>query len=142
MGLALSLLYVVIKNPMIHAQAPTENATVRWTSVGMRRYVLGAVLFGALSVFASSAFADDTGSTPTPTPSAVNTTLPPVPATAKGLGYTDAATVSYAFGGALVRTGVTLFVLAPSPDEQENHALRVAARVASGGGCLQLEGVW
>lgn len=127
---------------MIHTQAPTENATDRWSGIGMRRYLLGAVLFGALSVVASSAFADDTVSTETPTPTAVNTALPSVPAITKRLAYTDAATASYALGGALVRTGVTLFVLAPSPDEQENHALRVAARVASRGGCLQLEGVW
>lgn len=56
--------------------------------------------------------------------------------------YTDAATVSFALGGALVATGVTLFVLAPSPDKQEKNSLRVAARYASSGGRLQLEGVW
>jgi len=56
--------------------------------------------------------------------------------------YANAATVSYAVGGALLATGVTLFVLAPSPDNQERHALRVAARVATGGGRLQLEGAW
>jgi hypothetical protein len=56
--------------------------------------------------------------------------------------YSDAATVSFAVGGALLATGVTLFVLAPSPDKEEKHALRVAARYASGGGRLQLEGVW
>jgi tetratricopeptide (TPR) repeat protein len=57
-------------------------------------------------------------------------------------GYGDAATVSFAVGGALVATGVTLFVLAPAPDNQERHALRVAARVAPGVGRLQLEGAW
>lgn len=57
-------------------------------------------------------------------------------------GYADAATVSFALGGALVATGVTLFVLAPGPDDKEKNALRVAARYASGGGRLQLEGVW
>jgi tetratricopeptide (TPR) repeat protein len=56
--------------------------------------------------------------------------------------YSDAATVSFALGGALVATGVTLFVLAPAPDANEQHALRIAARVASGGGRLQLEGAW
>ena len=40
------------------------------------------------------------------------------------------------------RAGVTLLVLAPAPDHQERHALRVAARVANSGGRLQLEGVW
>lgn len=56
--------------------------------------------------------------------------------------YTDAATVSFALGGALLATGVTLFALAPSPDNKEQHSLRVAARYASGGGRVQLEGVW
>ncbi|HYQ45725.1 MAG TPA: hypothetical protein VER11_27315 [Polyangiaceae bacterium] len=54
----------------------------------------------------------------------------------------DAATVSFALGGALLATGVTLFVVAPSADNQEKHALRVAARYASSGGRVQLEGVW
>ena len=56
--------------------------------------------------------------------------------------YSEASTVSLAVGGALLATGVTLFVLAPAPDNQERHALRVAARVASNGGRLQLEGAW
>ena len=56
--------------------------------------------------------------------------------------YTDAATVSFALGGALLATGVTLFVLAPGPDDKEQHALRLAARYASNGGRVQLEGVW
>jgi uncharacterized membrane protein YhiD involved in acid resistance len=50
--------------------------------------------------------------------------------------------VSFALGGALVATGITLFVLAPAPDKKEQHALRVAARVAPGVGRLQLEGAW
>jgi hypothetical protein len=57
--------------------------------------------------------------------------------------YANAAAVSFALGGALVATGVTLFVLAPAPDKQEKHALRIAARVAgTTGGRLQLEGAW
>ena len=64
------------------------------------------------------------------------------PSKSNSLIYTDAATVSFALGGALVATGVTLFVLAPSPDKQEKNALRVAARYAGSGGRLQLEGVW
>jgi len=56
--------------------------------------------------------------------------------------YADASSVSFAVGGALLATGVTLFVLAPAPDDQEKHALRVAAHVATNGGRLQLEGVW
>jgi hypothetical protein len=42
----------------------------------------------------------------------------------------------------LFATGLTLFVLAPSPDNEEKHALRVAARYAPNGGRVQLEGVW
>ena len=57
-------------------------------------------------------------------------------------GYSTASTVSFALGGALIATGVTLFVLAPGPDDKEQHALRVAARYASSGGRLQLEGAW
>lgn len=56
--------------------------------------------------------------------------------------YSQAATVSLALGGALLATGVTLFVLAPSADNQEQHSLRVAAHVATNGGRLQLEGAW
>ena len=107
----------------------------------MRRYFLGACLLGSLSV-ANSALAEDTASSRTPR--LVDVALPEVPASSKRshLEYSDAASASYAAGGALVRTGITLFVLAPSPDEQVNHSLRVAARVARSGGCLQLEGVW
>jgi hypothetical protein len=54
----------------------------------------------------------------------------------------DAATLSFAVGGALFATGVTLLVLAPGPDNQEKNSLRVAARYAPNGGRLQLEGVW
>jgi hypothetical protein len=64
------------------------------------------------------------------------------PSKSNSLVYTDAARVSFALGGALLATGVTLFVLAPSPDREEKHALRVAARYVGSGGKLQLEGVW
>ena len=58
-------------------------------------------------------------------------------------GYSDAATVSFAVGGTLLATGITLWVLAPAPDNKEKNApLRVAARVMGDGGRLQLEGVW
>jgi hypothetical protein len=58
-------------------------------------------------------------------------------------GYNEAAMVSFAVGGTLLATGVTLFVLAPAPDSKEQHApLRLAARVAGSGGRLQLEGAW
>ena len=56
--------------------------------------------------------------------------------------YSDVATVSFAVGGTLFATGVTLFVLAPSVDRKEKHALRVAAKVVGNGGRRQLEGVW
>jgi len=56
--------------------------------------------------------------------------------------YSNAAMTSFALGGALLATGVTLFVLAPSPDNKEKNALRVAAKYANSGGRLQLEGVW
>jgi hypothetical protein len=64
------------------------------------------------------------------------------PGTANKSVYSEAATVSFAVGSALLATGVTLFVLAPSSDNKESHALRVAARYASSGGRVQLEGVW
>jgi hypothetical protein len=64
------------------------------------------------------------------------------PSRSSRAGYSDASTVSFAVGGALVATGITLFVLAPAPDNKEQHALRVAARVAPGVGRLQLEGAW
>lgn len=58
-------------------------------------------------------------------------------------GYSDAATVSFAVGGTLIATGITLWVLAPSADNKEKNApLRVAAHVGGGGGRLQLEGAW
>jgi len=57
-------------------------------------------------------------------------------------GFSDAAAVSFALGGTLVATGVTLFVFAPGPDHKQETALRVAARYASSGGRLQLEGAW
>jgi hypothetical protein len=61
----------------------------------------------------------------------------------KASGYSEASTVSLAVGGALLATGITLLVLAPSPDNQEKHApLRVAARVGGSGGRLLLEGAW
>jgi len=56
--------------------------------------------------------------------------------------FSDAAAVSFALGGTLLATGVTLFVLAPSPDNKQENALRVAARYGRSGGRVQLEGVW
>ena len=56
--------------------------------------------------------------------------------------YNGAAAVSLAVGGTLLATGVTLLVLAPAPDHNDAHALRVAAHPTGNGGRLQLEGVW
>lgn len=56
--------------------------------------------------------------------------------------YSNVATTSFALGGALLATGITLFVLAPGPDKKETSATRIAARPARDGGRLQLEGVW
>jgi len=64
------------------------------------------------------------------------------PSSSNKSAYADAATLGYALGGALLATGVTLFVVAPSPDNKEKNSLRVAARYAGSGGRLQLEGVW
>jgi len=64
------------------------------------------------------------------------------PSSANQNALSNAATVSYALGGTLLATGVTLFVLAPGPDGKQQNALRVAARYASSGGRLQLEGAW
>jgi len=64
------------------------------------------------------------------------------PSPANRSAFSDAAAVSFALGGTLLATGVTLFVLAPSPDHKQENALRVAARYASSGGRVQLEGAW
>lgn len=98
-------------------------------SVGLAGIGAGAV-FSALSRGADTPSTCAKGATQcTPSPASKNS-------------YADAAAVSFALGGALLATGVTLFVLAPSADNQEKHALRVAARYASGGGRVQLEGAW
>ena len=98
-------------------------------SVGLAGLGAGAV-FSAMSHNASEAKRCPNGALQC-TPSASNQST-----------WSDAATVSYALGGTLLATGVTLFVLAPSADKQEKNALRVAARYASSGGRLQLEGAW
>jgi len=98
-------------------------------SVGLAGLGAGAV-FSALSRNANDASACAKGAASCTQNSTSKATL------------SDAATVSFALGGALLATGVTLFVVAPSADNQEKHALRVAARYASSGGRVQLEGVW
>ena len=106
-----------------------RTAGVVTGSVGLAGIGAGA-LFGALSRNADS------------TSTCVKGVVQCTPSKSNSMVYTDAATVSFALGGALLATGVTLFVLAPSPDNKEQHALRVAARYASSGGRVQLEGVW
>jgi len=106
-----------------------RTAGVVTGSVGLAGIGAGA-LFGALSRNADNAS------------TCVKGVVQCTPSRSSSVIYTDAETVSYAIGGALLATGVTLFVVAPSADQQERHALRVAARYASSGGRLQLEGVW
>jgi hypothetical protein len=107
-----------------------RTAGVVTGSVGLAGLGAGAV-FRVMSRNANEA-KNCTGSAVECTPSA----------SSKSSSLADAAAVSFALGGALVATGVTLFVLAPSPDNKEQHALRVAARYANSGGRVQLEGVW
>jgi serine/threonine-protein kinase len=120
-------------NPVPMANNDRQNA---YRTAGMVTGGVGLAGLGAGAVFnALSHNADDTKSC---APGAAQCT----PNKGNRNGYADAATVSLALGGALVATGVTLFVLAPAPDKQEKHALRVAARVTGSGGRLQLEGAW
>jgi len=104
-----------------------RTAGVVTGSVGLAGLGAGAV-FSAMS--RNDAKSCATGA-PQCTPSAANKSA-----------FSDAAAVSFALGGTLLATGVTLFVLAPSADRKPENALRVAARYASSGGRLQLEGAW
>jgi hypothetical protein len=106
-----------------------RTAGVVTGSFGLAGLGAGAV-FSAMSRNASDA------------KSCSNSQLQCTPSPSNKSALSDAATVSFALGGTLLATGVTLFVLAPSPDKQEKNALRVAARYASSGGRLQLEGSW
>ncbi len=72
------------------------------------------------------------------------------PARSGRAGYSDAATVSYAVGGTLLATGITLFVLAPALRTMQ-RAARATARLHRRRppaarrrlvGRLQLEGAW
>jgi hypothetical protein len=117
--------------PVSNRRSTFRTAGVVTGSVGLAGIGAGAV-FSALSKNADDANTCARGviqCTPTKTNS--------------GNGYSEASVVSFAVGGALLATGITLFVLAPSPDNQERHApLRVAAHVTSNGGRLQLEGAF
>ncbi|HEX3775208.1 MAG TPA: tetratricopeptide repeat protein [Polyangiaceae bacterium] len=127
---------VPVLEPMAEPVAgSSRRATFR--TAGVVTGSVGLAGIGAGAVFSAlSRNADDSQSCSRPTPQCT----PTKPNAANN--YSEAAAVSFAVGGALLATGVTLFVLAPSPDNQEKHALRVAAHVASNGGRLQLEGSW
>jgi hypothetical protein len=114
----------------------SNNRRKTFQTAGIVTGGVGVAGIGAGAVFSALARSADDANTCARgviqcTPSASNRTA-----------YSNAATVSVALGGAMLATGITLFVLAPAPDDQEKHALRVAARVATNGGRLQLEGVW
>jgi hypothetical protein len=106
-----------------------RTAGVVTGSVGLAGLGAGA-LFGAMAHSAESASACAKSAAQCP------------PNKSNSATYGEAAAVSLALGGALLATGVTLFVLAPSADQEKKESLRVAARYAAGGGRLQLEGVW
>ena len=122
-------------NPVAVANNSRQNA---YRTAGLVTGGVGLAGLGAGAVFNALSHTDDAKSC---TSNMVQCT----PGKNQGAsnGYANAAAVSFAVGGALVATGVTLFVLAPAPDKNEQHALRVAARVnGMNGGRLQLEGVW
>jgi len=116
-------------SPVAHSnrRATFRTAGIITGSVGIAGLGAGAV-FGVLSK-------NDDNNCPKGMPQCT-------PKSSSSNGYAQASTVSLAVGGALVATGITLFVLAPAPDHQEKHALRVAAHPTSNGGRLQLEGAW
>lgn len=117
--------------PVAHSnrRANFRTAGIVTGSVGIAGLGAGA-LFGALSKN------DETQSCPKGMPQCT------LSKSNSSSNYSEASTVSLAVGGALLATGITLFVLAPAPDNQEKHALRVAAHPSTSGGRLQLEGVW
>jgi hypothetical protein len=114
--------------------ARNRRPTLRTT--GMVTGGVGVAGIGAGALF--SAFARSADDANTCAKGVIQCT--PTRSTRAGNG--DAAAVSLAVGGALLATGVTLFVLAPAADSKERDALRVSARVAGDGGRLQLEGAW
>ena len=119
-------------NPTAHVDNSRRNA---FRTAGIVTGSVGLAGIGAGAVFNALAHSADDARACTQGVLQCNQTK-------NGNGYSNAAAVSFAVGTTLVATGVTLFVLAPAPDKQEKHALRIAARVAGPGGRLQLEGVW
>ncbi|HEY4102476.1 MAG TPA: tetratricopeptide repeat protein [Polyangiaceae bacterium] len=123
--------------PTAEPVAVSSNRRAIFRTAGVVTGSVGLAGIGAGAVFSAlSRNADDTASC-----AHGSLQCPPTKSNTAS-SYSEAAAVSFAVGGALLATGVTLFVLAPSPDNQEKHALRVAAHVASNGGRLQLEGAW
>jgi len=117
-------------------EEPVADRGKAYRTAGVVTGSFGLAGIGAGALF--SAMSRNTGDATTCAKGVVQCT----PTSSNKSSFTDAATVGFAVGGALLATGVTLFVLAPSPDKKEKNALRVAARYASSGGRLQLEGVW
>ncbi len=118
---------------------PQPNSDRR-TTFRTAGFVTGGVGFaglGAGAVFSALSRSADDAST------CARGVIQCTPNRSNRTGYGEAAAVSFAVGGTLLATGVTLFVVSPAPDSKEQHApLRVAARVAGSGGRLQLEGAW
>jgi hypothetical protein len=112
-----------------------SNRRAAYRTAGVVTGSFGLAGLGAGAVFNALSHSDDAGT-------CARGVVQCTPDKSTRNGYSNAATVSFALGGALVATGVTLFVLAPGADDKEKNALRVAARYASGGGRLQLEGAW
>jgi hypothetical protein len=118
------------------ARAVSSNRGSSMRTAGVLTGSLGLAGIGAGAVFnALSRSGEDAAS-------CAKGVLQCSPSDSKRNAYSDVATASFAIGSALFATGVTLFVLSPSPDRQEQHSLRVAARAAPSGGRLQLEGAW
>jgi hypothetical protein len=115
---------------------PSSNRRTAFRTAGVVTGSVGLAGIGAGAVFSALSKSSDDANT------CARGVIQCVPTKATASNYSEASTVSLAVGGALLATGVTLFVLSPSPDNEENHALRVAAHVASNGGRLQLEGAW
>lgn len=119
--------------PAAAPKSSNRRSDVRTAGVVSGSVGLGAL--GAGAVFTALSHSEDAGT-------CARGVVQCTPQTTNRNNYSNAAAVSFALGGALVATGVTLFVLAPGPDEKESHALRIAARYINSGGRLQLEGAW
>jgi hypothetical protein len=116
---------------------PNTDRRSIFRSAGIVTSGVGVAGIGAGAVFSALSHNADDAST------CARGVIQCTPSRSTRAGYSDAAAVSFAVGGTLLATGITLFVLAPAPDNKEQHApLRVAARVSTGGGRLQLEGAW